>query len=481
MPRESNWTSNDVRAVIPQAPGLFGSIAKDPIKSTPVDFIPWDADSNIVNIKEEAIWKGLSTKEMQYWAYCFCSPLASVIDRLADADINGDLMFLRKSDDSDSNSQPIRKIKHLLTDPNPLEDQYEFRAAQVTYKRTYGYALIYGMGMSNNNPSTSSFLWNLNPYFCEPIRDDNFNPFDEEKANPIKYWNVRILGKDYTIPADKVLILKDSYLPRHRDELGLPISKISGLDWAISNICAAMEADNVLLRKKGPLGFISQDSTKDPVAGYVPLSPKEKAEVQDDLHQYGLTWAQWQYVVTRHGLKWNPMSFNVKDLDTKGTIREGIDMIADRYGYPAELMSGKNATYENRTSAERYLYNSTVIPSNRRDMYSFSKWFGLLEDYIYYDYTDYPAIRDTKVTQGEGIKMLSEGLIMQFQANIIHLNQVRQILEQNTVPGEDIYYSSKEYQEKYGKNTPSQGAGNEKALGNNNENTPNSGGNDSKA
>jgi hypothetical protein len=448
MPRENSWST-----VMPNQ-GLFGSMAHDIMRPTPVDFIPWDSNSNVVNVKENAVWKDLSTKEMQYWAYCFCSPLASVIDRLSDADINGDLMFLRTEDDSDSNSQAVRKIKHLLVKPNPLEDQYEFRAAQVTYKRTYGYSLVYAMGMTGDNPSTSSFLWNLNPFYCEAIRNDNFNPNNEKQANPIKQWNVRILGKDYEIPASKIFILKDSYLPRHRDELGLPISKISGLDWAISNICAAMEADNVLLRKKGPLGFISQDSSKDPIAGYVPLSPKDKVEIQDDLQQYGLTWAQWQYVVTRHGLKWNPMSYDVRQLDTKGTIREGIDMICDRFGYPAELMSGKNATYENRTSAERYLYNSIVIPSNRRDMYSFSNWFGLTEDYIYYDYTNYPAIRDTKVTQGEGIKYLSEGLIQQFQANIITLNQVRQILEQNTVPGDDIYYSSPEYKEKYGQFTP---------------------------
>ena len=452
MPRKSNC--NNQMPVPINRFGLFGSIAHDITPATPVDFIPWDNKGNVIDVKENAVWKGLSTKEMQFWAYCYCSPLASVIDRLADADINGELMFLRNSDDSDSNSQAVRKVKHLLENPNPLADQYEFRAEQVTYKRTYGYSLVYAMGMTGNDPSTSSFLWNLNPYFCEPVRNDDFNPDNPKQANPIKEWKVRILGKDYTIPAEKILILKDSYLPRHRDEFGLPISKISGLDWAISNICAAMEADNVLLRKKGPLGFISQDSSKDPVAGYVPLSPKEKSEIQDDLQQYGLTWAQWQYVVTRHGLKWNPMSYDVRQLDTKGTIREGIDMIADRFGYPAELMSGKNATYENRTSAERYLYNSTVIPCNRRDMYRFTSWFGMTDDYIYYDYTDYPAIRDTKVTQGQGINYLSLGIIAQFQSNVITLNQMRQVLEYNIVAGDDIYYSSPEYVAKYGTTIP---------------------------
>jgi hypothetical protein len=55
-----------------------------------------------------------------------------------------------------------------------------------------------------------------------------------------------------------------------------------------------MEADNVLIKKKGPLGFISHDPKPDTVAGYSPMSPKEKEEIQTELQKYGLSWNQWQ-------------------------------------------------------------------------------------------------------------------------------------------------------------------------------------------
>ena len=141
--------------------------------------------------------------------------------------------------------------------------------------------------------------------------------------------------------------------------MGLPLSKVAGLDFFISNICASMEADNVLLKKKGPLGAWSFDPKPD-MAGTIPMTPDDKKEIQEDLKQYGLNWHQFQYVVSKIPLKWNAMSFNLRDLMTKETTRQGIDGICDRFGYPAELMSGKNATYENRSSAEKFLYQNNI-------------------------------------------------------------------------------------------------------------------------
>ena len=331
-----------------------------------------------------------------------------------------------------------KAVMKRLQQPNPLQDWYEFRGQQMVYKKTFGYSILYPMEFASSPDKSFNFLWNLNPQYCEPIPNKKFNIFTS--PNPIKEWNVYfgdLTDEHITISADKLIILKDGYMPQN-NHLGLPLSKIAGLEWAISNICAAMEADNVLLRKKGPLGFISQDSSKDPVAGYVPLSPKEKTEVQNDLMQYGLTWSQWQYVVTRHGLKWNPMSFNVKDLDTKGTIREGIDMIADRYGYPAELMSGKNATYENRTSSERWLINNVTMPESMRDMLKYSNYYDLnITSY----YGDMSVLQDAVLANGQGLKYRTEALDLQYKSGIITKNQYLEGLEMDKVDDGDEYYT----------------------------------------
>jgi len=295
------------------------------------------------------------------------------------------------------------------------------------------------MEFSSSPDKTTTWFWNMHPLYFDPVHNDKFSLI--KSPNPIKEWRYSFHeGTSYdfeiTIPADKIIILRDGYMTQ-TDGFGLPLSKIAGLEWAISNIMAAMEADNVLLRKKGPLGFISQDSTKDPVAGYVPLSPKEKTEVQDDLRQYGLSWSQWQYVVTRHGLKWNPMSFSVGDLETKATIRQGIDSICDRFGYPAELMSGKNATYENRTSSERWLINNVTIPENKRDMLKYTTYY---DTNVTCYYGDMPVLQDAVLANGEGLKNRTVALDIQYKSGIITKNQFLSALELDTIPDGDVYY-----------------------------------------
>ena len=418
---------------------IFGSMA-GPMIDTNVGFIPVNAEGDILFTQGSAMWKNLQNKSAQYWAYVYCSPLASVIDRQTNADLNGVLEILNDDDDYDT-TRYGKAVKNRLMKPNPMQDWYEFRGQQMVYKKVFGYCPVYKMEFASSPDNSFTFLWNMNPLYFDPVANDNFSL--AKSPNPIKEWHYTFhegssFDFELTITSDKIIILRDGYM-NQTDGFGLPLSKIAGLEWAISNIMAAMEADNVLLRKKGPLGFISQDSTKDPVAGYVPLSPKEKNEVQDDLRNYGLSWSQWQYVVTRHGLKWNPMSFSVGDLETKATIRQGIDSICDRFGYPAELMSGKNATYENRTSSERWLINNVTIPENKRDMLKYTSYY---DTNVTCYYGDMPVLQDAVLANGEGLKNRTIALDIQYKSGIITLNQYLQALEMDTIADGDKYYEA---------------------------------------
>jgi len=222
--------------------------------------------------------------------------------------------------------------------------------------------------------------------------------------------------------------------------MGLPISKVAGLDYFVSNICAAMEADNVLLKKKGPLGVFSYDAKPD-MAGLVPMNPKDKDTLQNDLARYGLTSGQLQYVISKSPIKWNAMSFNLKDLMTKETVRQGVDGICDRFGYPPELMSGKNATYENRNSAEKFLYQNNVIPFSLRRMARYSQFFELDEVSLNLDYDHLPVLQEDTLNAGQARKYRSEGLSLDWTNGLITWNEYRMLQDMDTVAGMDIYYN----------------------------------------
>jgi hypothetical protein len=436
---------------------IFGTIGrKTAIATSKVDFIPTDYNgdatipSNVMYIKGgEAVWLGLDTPEMQYWAYCFCSPLAAVIDREADCDINGKPMFLKDNKSGDeSNSPAAQRMKTLISRPNPIQTWEEFRGQQLVFKKTYGYVPVYAMIPSGFDPSFTSFLWNLNPYFAKPVANKNFSLQKEE--NPILEWRISVCNKTYTLPSENIFVLKDGYINDSKNDLLLPLSKIAGLDFAISNICATMEADNVLLKKKGPLGFISHDPKPDNVAGYVPMTKDQKREIQGELDNYGLTWNQFQYVVTKLPVRWNPISFSVRDLMTKETARQAIDMVCDRFNYPAELMSGKNATYENRSAAEKYLYQNVIIPQNEKDMRNYNRFFKLDEYRVIMDcdFTDLPVLQEDVLKQSESDNNKASAYLILFQNSVITLNQYRTMMGIEVVANDDIYFE--EYQKKYG-------------------------------
>lgn len=451
--RDSIYPSNPQR-------NLFGTIADNRLPIAPnIDFIPANGVGDIIDLVNGSViggqWLGLDNKQMQFWAYVYCAPLASVIERLAEADTNGkmhlideDQIVIKKK--SWMNSPKKKRIMQLLKRPNPIQTWEEFNSQQVVWCKIFGYCPVFFVCPPSMDKSYTKWMFNLNPYYAFPnyIEDETFDY--RNPKNPIKSWSFEIFGKKVgEIPSSEVLVIREGYVDAPNSFL--PLSKVAGMDYAVSNICAAMEADNVLLKKKGPLGVFSYDMKPD-MAGATPLMPKQKDELQRDLSKYGLSWNQLQYVISKFPVKWNPMSFNAKDLMTKETTRQAIDMICDRLGYPAELMSGKNATYENRTSAEKYMYQNNIIPFSLRRMAQYDYYFELDDDdcslLLHYDHL--PVLQEDILHSGQAELAQSQALEVDWLGGKITWNEWRVKKKMDTVAGMDIYYP--EWVEKFGKN-----------------------------
>ena len=437
------------------ANNIFGTLGAGafPVLSR-MDFIPEDGASKTIQLtgngdNHSAVWIGLGSKSMQFWAYVYCSPLAAVIDRLAEADTNGKIQFIDSETEVPMKREKINKvpkllrIRRLLKKPNPWQTWEEFDGEQVVLCKIFGYCPVFAIGPSSLDKSFTKALININPLLATPEINDSFSPY--KKNGLIKSWKLKIGDQSYDIPSSDILVIKDGFIGKV-DNLGLPISKIEGMDFFVSNICAAMEADNVILKKKGPLGVFSYDPEKD-IAGATPLMPDAKDQLQNDLRRYGLTVGQIQYVISKMPLKWNAMSFNLRDLMTKEIIRAGIDGICDRFAYPAELMSGKNATYENRNSSEKFLYQNNVIQFSLRRMAVYNNFFELEDTILNKDFNHLPVLQEDIVKAGEAYNYESQGLDIDWKAGMITWNQWQVQKGRDPVDGMDIYYP--EYIERF--------------------------------
>jgi len=430
---------------------LFGSIAKAGFLPGNFGFVPTDANGGTLDLTSgvEAQWLGLQSTMMQFWAYNYCSPLAGVIDRLAEADANGIVKFIDQDGNYVKNVNKIpnlRRIRSLFKRPNPRQTWVDFDMEQIVLCKIFGYCPVFCLRPDGMDSSYTKYMFNLNPFIVTPELNSNTDILSEDNYNPIKLWRANIFGHFYEFPAEDVILVKDGTIDSTRFNSGLPISKIAGLDYYVSNICAAMEADNVLLKKKGPLGIFSYDPKPD-MAGWRPMEPSEQTEVQNDLKKYGMTWSQLQYIVSRLPIKWNSMSFNVQELMTKETVRQGIEGICDRLGYPAELMSGKNATYENRNSAEKFLYQNNISPFSLRRMAVYNNFFGLDDYTLKLDYNHLPVLQEDIVKSGEARYNLSQSVQIDWQDGRITWNESRTLMDMDEVSGMDIYIS--EYLQKY--------------------------------
>jgi hypothetical protein len=421
---------------------LFGTIAGQTNITPPwVGFIPTDKEYGTLDIKSNAVWIGLKDRENQRLAYESCYPVASVVDKLAQLDTNGIVEILKlkgKGKDDYAKGEWADRMNRLFTHPNPLQSWDQFRGQQVVYKKIYGFCPV--LPVIPVGLSYAVTMINLPPYLFSVERTGSL--YGTKIEDHIKRYYLTLNGEKIPLDPSQVIILADGFI---LDDNLLPQSKLVGLDMAVSNICAAMEADNVLLKKRGPLGFISHDAaaTKDSVAGYIPMQEREKKELQDALQQYGLSLSQYQYVISRTATKWNPMSFDVNQLGTKATVIAGAEAICQRYGFPYILFKESDSTFANGNQASKNVYQNEVIPSNKKDMAMYDKFFMAEENNatITCDFEWLPILQEDELQKANAAKAWNDALLIEYKNGLITKNQWLSQRGYDTIPDGDKYYN----------------------------------------
>lgn len=431
---------------------LFGTIAESAgLGFSDTNFIPSDANGGIIDLKHsaDAAWLGLKSKVMQRYAYEYCAPLATVVDRLTEADVNGVPEIYKKGTDNISQSDFSIRLRKLFYAPNPIQTYSQFRAQQTAYKKVFGWCPVIAIKAPKIDGSFATALWNLPPWTVSIVGTGKML-YQRDITNIIKEYRVNLLGDSVIVPASDMILLQDGNFQDDQNGYITPISKLVGLDFAISNFCVATEADNVLLTKKGPMGFVTHDASavKDAVSGYLPMTPNEKNEVQNDLRQYGLTVRQWQYLITRQALKWVPMGFDSKQLGTKETIIQAERTICQRFNYSYILFSDSDSTYANQEGAHKTLYQNNVIPNNEADMREYARFFGCDDNKVEIKckFNHLPVLQQDELKKQEAALKQTQALDLDYRNRLITLNQYREARGWPSIPNGDVYYETPKQQ-----------------------------------
>jgi hypothetical protein len=369
-------------------------------------------------------------------AYRLCSPLNAIINKKAQAYINGKTWVLN-SRGKEATSDEAKKLRKLLKQPNPLQSGKQFEAQGYIYQQLFGFNVILALkpvGFRDN--IDASTLWNIPPFMID-IEETEKLFYQSDTKGIIKRIILNYKGRRTEIPVEEVFIMKD-IVPSF-ESLVIPESRVCSLEMPINNIIGAYESRNVLINYRGALGILTAD--KDSM-GTIPLNTTDKEELQRDFRRYGLSNKQWQVIITSAALKCQNMGYATKDLMLFEEIEDDIMRICDEYNFPYQLMaSAKGSTFANMKEGKQLLYQDAIIPEAESICEQWNQFFDLerFNLTLSKDFSHIPALQADKQHEATARKTLNEAKKIEWDNNLITLNQWLVALGEDTIgPDGDV-------------------------------------------
>lgn len=372
-------------------------------------------------------------------AYQQCPPLTAIINRKAQAHING-RTYIMNTQGKEASSPQAKLIKNLFSNPNPLQSQKQFEAQQKIYMQLFGYCIVFFMkptGFKDN--IDAKWMWNIPPNMID-IKETNKLFYQTDITGIIGEVVLTYKGQRSTLKVQDLYIFKD-FTPS-MSSLIIPESRVCALRMPINNIIGAYESRNVLINNRGALGIISPES-RDGIGSSVPMREEDKVALQNDYRRYGLRKGQWQAIISNAAVKWEQIGIPTRDLLLIEEVQESSKEVCHGYGYPPFLVGLADTTYSNQESAAKSLYENTIVPESDSIYEEWTNCFKA-QDYnlsIVKDYAHLPVLQADKQKEAMARKTLGEELRAEFYANTITYNRMLELLNEDTRPGYDKYYT----------------------------------------
>ena len=372
-------------------------------------------------------------------AYNECPPVSAIINRKAQAYVNGKTWILNttgKAKGKESTSEVAVKIRKLLLKPNILQSGKQFEAQAYMYQQLYSYAVglfIKPFGFQN---SEASAMWIIPNWMLEVEESDHI--FYKKDAQTIKKIVMTYKGQRAELPLENIFIIKDFSISFC--SAILPESRIKSLEMPINNIIGSYESSNVLINRRGP-NYLVSNASNDKV-GTIPMTPEEKKETQKAFNGLGMRKWQSQAIITSASVNVASVGFDAAQLRLHEEIQENSKAICDRLGYPPHLLGLLDPTFNNQNAAEKGLYQNTIIPESESNYEQWNSIFNTEEFNISIskDYSHITVLQEDKKLFAEARQVLAQSLDKEFKNNWVTYNRVLELLGEDTVEWGNVYY-----------------------------------------
>jgi len=355
-------------------------------------------------------------------AYQTCPPLAAIINRKAQAFVNGKT-FVLNSQQKEAQGADAAKMRKLLSNPNPLQSGMQFEAQGYTYLELFGFNIIMPIkpiGFKDNIDATS--LWNIPASWIDINATQEI--FARSGGVGLQDIAFNFNGIRTVIPVADLIIIRD-FTPSFYT-LTFPGSKLQAMEKPINNIIGAYDSRNTLMNYRGALGILSRDSGNSQFEA-VGISEEEKKQLQEDFRRYGLRSRQWHVIITQAQLKWQQMGYPTKDLLLMEEVEESTRAICAGQNFPPFILGLADTTYNNMNAAEKGLYQNATIPDACNYYDQMTTAFDLQRRNLHIDkdYSHIPVLQDDKKTLADARKSMNDAMKIEWDNNLCTLNEWR--------------------------------------------------------
>lgn len=369
-------------------------------------------------------------------AYERCPPLSAIINRKAQAFVNGKT-FILNDKEKEAKGADADKMRKLLSTPNILQSGMQFEAQGYIYMQLFGFNIILPIkpiGFTDNLDASS--LWNIPASWIDINATQEI--FARSGGVGLKEIAFNFNGVRTIIPVADLIIIRD-FTPSF-STLTFPGSKLQPMEKPINNIIGAYDSRNTLMNHRGALGILSRDAGSGQYEA-MGIGDEEKAQLQADFKKYGLRSRQWHIIITQAQLKWQQMGYPTKDLLLMEEVTESTRAICAGQNFPPFILGLADTTYNNMSAAEKGLYQNATIPDAANYYDQITTAFNLRNKnlYIVKDYSHIPSLQEDKEVLARGRLFLDQAYTIEYEKGLITKNQWRVALGEDPVNGDDIY------------------------------------------
>lgn len=324
----------------------------------------------------------------------------------------------------------IDELYRLLEKPNVYDSQNQFLMQRVIQKEIYGTQFTY-----KNQPNNKLFIFpasisNISPRYLAPYFTGKV--FDQtELKGIISHYEYRdSKGASQRYETEQILMQKIADL----DNPIMGRSPLVSLKYPMSNIEAAYEYGNKIMRKMGALGILTSESKDSSGGGAVPMSEPEKKRIQEDyIDRMGAGENQQAILLTKASVKFQHTAFPVKQMMLFEHIDTNTTLMCDTFGMNVNIFSNANATYENVKESIIQTYQDTIIPETDQDFQALSTFILPLEiqktHKLVGDFSHVQILKADKKSGIEATKQLCDGLAELVANQIITTARANEIIE----------------------------------------------------